>query len=177
MEDGIWHKYTCLPLGSILSHIQITMDLVHNQCYLYFSASMLGIHISYTDHFGGYEIMKALEIDCPLALLPIHSNRIQCNLWVSVSFDHVCIVQQSQDYTSNCFMQAGNEPEEYDGDELAHQIRSYDLLFLPFYHFPSTTNPPPCTMPTWPSTWLTWTFATAINYTLYPLHYQSGTPL
>lgn len=75
-----------------------------------------GIHVSYANSFSGYEIIKASEIDCPLALLPIHSNQIQRDLWVSVSFDHVCIAQQSQEITSDCFTQAGNEPEEYDED-------------------------------------------------------------
>ena len=39
-------------------------------------------------------------------------------------------------------------------DESAHQILSYSLLFSPLYHFPSTADPPTCTMPTWPSAWL-----------------------
>ena len=44
------------------------------------------------------------------------------------------------------------------GDESTHQILSYDLLFLTFYHFPYTTDPPTCTTPTWPSTIFVWTF-------------------
>ena len=37
-------------------------------------------------------------------------------------------------------------------DESAHQILSYDLLFTPFYHFPSTADPPTCTTLMQPST-------------------------
>ena len=49
-------------------------------------------------------------------------------------------------------------------DESAHQILSYGLLFLPFYHFPSTADPPTCTMLMQPSTRLTWSPLT-IHYT------------
>ena len=60
--------------------------------------------------------MRSLKHRNPLALLPLHSNQIQRDLWVSVSFDHVCIAQQSQEITFDCFTQAGGEPEEYDED-------------------------------------------------------------
>ena len=50
------------------------------------------------------------------------------------------------------------------GDESAHQILSYGLLFLPFYHFPSTADPPTCTMLMQSSTRLTWSPLT-IHYT------------
>ena len=41
------------------------------------------------------------------------------------------------------------------GDELPHQILSYDLLFSPFYHFPST-DPLSHTTLMWPSVQLMW---------------------
>ena len=49
-------------------------------------------------------------------------------------------------------------------DESTHQILSYGLLFSIFYHFPYTTDPPTCTMPTQPSTIFTWSPST-IPYT------------
>jgi hypothetical protein len=55
-----------------------------------FSASTLGIHISYANAFSDYEIIPISMIDAPLALIPIYSTKIQRDLWVSVSFDHVC---------------------------------------------------------------------------------------
>ena len=43
-------------------------------------------------------------------------------------------------------------------NESTHQILSYGLLFLTFYHFPYTADPLTCTTPTWPSATFTWTF-------------------
>ena len=45
-------------------------------------------------------------------------------------------------------------------DESTHQILSYGLLFLTFYHFPFTTGPPTSTAPTRPS---------RNRYQLYPI--------
>ena len=50
------------------------------------------------------------------------------------------------------------------GDESTHQILSYGLLFLTFYGFPYTTDPPTRTMPMWPSTVFVWSPST-IPYT------------
>ena len=51
----------------------------------------------------------------------------------------------------------GDEHFEFKGehvhssDESTHQILSYGLLFLTFYHFPYTAGPPTSTVPTRPS--------------------------
>ncbi|KAG2129521.1 hypothetical protein BD769DRAFT_1627963 [Suillus cothurnatus] len=62
-------------------------------------ASTLGIHISYTE-LGPQEVVPVSWIECPLALIPVHSNVLKKDLWITVSFDH-----------------AGNEPEDYLEDE------------------------------------------------------------
>ena len=49
-------------------------------------------------------------------------------------------------------------------NESTHQILSYGLLFLLFYNFPYTANPPTCTTPMQPSTTFTWSPPT-IPYT------------
>ncbi|KAF9460581.1 hypothetical protein BDZ94DRAFT_1311348 [Collybia nuda] len=51
-------------------------------------ASTLGIHTTYADWFDAPKIIPISRINSPLALIPIHSQRIQKDLWVSVSFDH-----------------------------------------------------------------------------------------
>ncbi|KAG2346616.1 hypothetical protein BDR05DRAFT_974579 [Suillus weaverae] len=50
--------------------------------------STLGIHISYANEFGPYEIIPVSNIECPLALIPVHSAIIKKDLWIAVSFDH-----------------------------------------------------------------------------------------
>ncbi|KAG1749066.1 uncharacterized protein EDB91DRAFT_1244855 [Suillus paluster] len=62
-------------------------------------ASTLGIHVSYTE-LGPQEVVPVSQIECPLALIPVHSNVLKKDLWITVSFDH-----------------AGNEPEDYLEDE------------------------------------------------------------
>ncbi|KAG2757569.1 hypothetical protein P692DRAFT_20711205 [Suillus brevipes Sb2] len=65
-------------------------------------ASTLGIHISYTE-LGPQEVVPVSRIECPLALIPVHSNVLKKDLWITVSFDHVSLqtvittlIQQSQ---------------------------------------------------------------------------------
>ena len=45
-----------------------------------------------------------------------------------------------------------------DSDESTHQILSYGLLFLTFYHFPYTAGPPTSTAPMRPSPTFAWRF-------------------
>ncbi|KAK7453212.1 hypothetical protein VKT23_011893 [Stygiomarasmius scandens] len=45
-------------------------------------ANVLGIHISYAESYGDYEVIPASSIQCPLALIPVYSNVIQCELWI-----------------------------------------------------------------------------------------------
>ncbi|KAI0044241.1 hypothetical protein FA95DRAFT_1497378 [Auriscalpium vulgare] len=52
-------------------------------------ASLLGIQVTYADQFHEYEVIPATDIDCPLALIPVHAERTMQDLWISVSFDHV----------------------------------------------------------------------------------------
>ncbi|KAL6308961.1 hypothetical protein BKA93DRAFT_821803 [Sparassis latifolia] len=51
-------------------------------------SDLLGIHVSYANRFHGYEIVPAVALDAPLALIPIHSERMGQELWASISFDH-----------------------------------------------------------------------------------------
>lgn len=53
-----------------------------------FSASTLGIHVSYTE-LGPQEVIPVSRIECPLALIPVYSNIIKKDLWITISFDHV----------------------------------------------------------------------------------------
>ncbi|KAF5368271.1 hypothetical protein D9615_010359 [Tricholomella constricta] len=66
-------------------------------------ASVLGIHVAYADTFEAFEVVPVSVIDAPLGLIPVHSNTINRDLWVFVSFDHT-----------------GAEPEDFydDDDEL-----------------------------------------------------------
>ncbi|KII86134.1 hypothetical protein PLICRDRAFT_115269 [Plicaturopsis crispa FD-325 SS-3] len=59
-------------------------------------ASTLGIHVSYAERFHPHEMIPVSIIEGPLALVPIHSERIHQDLWVSISFDHVCTSSQAQ---------------------------------------------------------------------------------
>ena len=43
----------------------------------------------YAHRYHRYEVIPATSFDSPLALIPVHSNIIQQDLWVCVSFDHV----------------------------------------------------------------------------------------
>jgi hypothetical protein len=54
-----------------------------------YSAAILGIQVVNSNLFEDYEVVPISRIDCPLALIPIHSRLIQRDLWVCVSFDHV----------------------------------------------------------------------------------------
>ncbi|KAG2126265.1 uncharacterized protein EDB93DRAFT_1257640 [Suillus bovinus] len=65
----------------------------------------LGIHTSYANEFLPHEVIPVSRIVCPLALIPVHSNIIKKNLWVSVSFDHVQLSTNRM------------EPEEYFDDD------------------------------------------------------------
>ncbi|KAG2061047.1 hypothetical protein BDR06DRAFT_993204 [Suillus hirtellus] len=49
--------------------------------------STLGIHVSYTE-LGPQEVVPVSRIECPLALIPVHSNILKKDLWITVSFDH-----------------------------------------------------------------------------------------
>jgi len=67
---------------------------ISNWTYLttfFYSSSTLGIYVSYADSFSPYEIIPISLVDSPLALIPIHLNKINWDLWISISFDHVCI--------------------------------------------------------------------------------------
>ncbi|KAH9921364.1 hypothetical protein B0H21DRAFT_701660 [Amylocystis lapponica] len=52
-------------------------------------SSILGIHVSYAGDLGDYEVIPVSNIEAPLALIPVQSARLQRELWVSISFDHV----------------------------------------------------------------------------------------
>lgn len=81
-----------------------------------FSASTLGIHTTYADQFDPPEIIPISKIDSPLALIPIHSQRIQKDLWVSVSFDHVSTIFYVVKKASRS-LQVGTEPDDLFDDE------------------------------------------------------------
>lgn len=68
--------------------VDVTSDTNDSLRFVY-SASTLGIHVSYEGQFGPFEMIPVSRIDCPLALIPIFSQRIGRALWISVSFDHV----------------------------------------------------------------------------------------
>ncbi|KAG1736440.1 uncharacterized protein EDB91DRAFT_1250062 [Suillus paluster] len=69
------------------------------------NASTLGIHVSYAE-LGPQEVIPVSWIECPLALIPVYSNIIKKDLWITISFDH-----------------AGNEPEDYlEDEEAAHEL-------------------------------------------------------
>lgn len=55
------------------------------------SATVLGIYTSYADAFHEVEIINVDELDSPLALIPARHQSTGKDLWISVSFDHVCI--------------------------------------------------------------------------------------
>lgn len=61
-----------------------------------FSEHPLGIHTSYANEFLPHEVVPVSRIVCPLVLIPVHSNIIKKNLWVSVSFDHVQLSTNSK---------------------------------------------------------------------------------
>ncbi|KAG1737091.1 uncharacterized protein EDB91DRAFT_1249738 [Suillus paluster] len=63
------------------------------------NASTLSIHVSYAE-LGPQEVIPVSWIKCPLALIPVYSNIIKKDLWITILFDH-----------------AGNEPEDYLEDE------------------------------------------------------------
>ena len=54
------------------------------------------------------------------------------------------LIQSRGDWGQSQFQLGGD-------DESTHQILSYGLLFLTFYHFPYTAGPPTSTAPTRPS--------------------------
>ncbi|KAG2050544.1 hypothetical protein BDR06DRAFT_998615 [Suillus hirtellus] len=49
--------------------------------------STLGIHVLYTE-LGPQEVVPVSRIECPLALIPVHSNILKKDLWITISFDH-----------------------------------------------------------------------------------------
>jgi len=83
-------------MGSLVS-----LSVSRDKCSYIFSASTLGIHVSYTE-LGPQEVVPVSWIECPLALIPVHSNVLKKDLWITVSFDHVSLqtvitlVQRSQ---------------------------------------------------------------------------------
>ncbi|KAG2335647.1 hypothetical protein BDR05DRAFT_898020, partial [Suillus weaverae] len=54
------------------------------------NASTLGIHVSYAE-LGPQEVIPVSRIECPLALIPVYSNIIKKDLWITISFDHVSV--------------------------------------------------------------------------------------
>ncbi|KAG0698529.1 hypothetical protein DFH29DRAFT_877950 [Suillus ampliporus] len=54
------------------------------------NASTLGIHVSYAE-LGPQEVIPVSWIECPLALIPVYSNIIKKDLWITISFDHVSV--------------------------------------------------------------------------------------
>jgi hypothetical protein len=63
------------------------------------SSSVLGIYVSYANAYSAYEIIPVSLIDSPLALIPVRSQHIARDLWISVSFDHVRIIYSCFFYT------------------------------------------------------------------------------
>lgn len=73
--------------------------------------------MSYADLFSPHEVVPASDIDSPLALIPVHAASINRDLWISVSFDHVCIgFYIAVRYVIDRRSQAGTEPDELDED-------------------------------------------------------------
>ncbi|KAG1718620.1 hypothetical protein EDB19DRAFT_1899167 [Suillus lakei] len=105
-KDGICYSCTmnwCMHADSFVFISQVSDDDIPPMPWdLY--ASTLGIHVSYTE-LGPQEVVPVSRIECPLALIPVHSNILKKDLWITVSFDHVSL------------QTARNEPEDYLEDE------------------------------------------------------------
>lgn len=56
------------------------------------SCSILGIHVSYAELFHDAEVIPVTQFDAPLALIPIHSDAIDKDLWITISLDRVNVV-------------------------------------------------------------------------------------
>ena len=86
------------------------------------SAGTLGIHTTYAARFHQHEVVPISRIDSALAVIPIYSQLIACDLWVLVSFDRVIIVYSGGYNCSWLLPQMGNEndnlfDEEEEGGE------------------------------------------------------------
>ncbi|KAJ8074365.1 hypothetical protein PM082_015265 [Marasmius tenuissimus] len=51
-------------------------------------ADTLGINVSYAHKFGALVIIPASAIEAPVALIPVRSNFVHKDLWITVSYDH-----------------------------------------------------------------------------------------
>ncbi|KAG1774897.1 hypothetical protein EV702DRAFT_1237500 [Suillus placidus] len=94
-----WNS-TRVPIQIIGLFVVGILDVVPHICAVTRYGSTLGIHVSYANEFGPYEIIPISNIECPLALIPVHSAIIKKDLWIAVSFDH-----------------SGNEPEDLLDDD------------------------------------------------------------
>ncbi|KAG6807272.1 hypothetical protein H0H92_008169, partial [Tricholoma furcatifolium] len=50
-------------------------------------STVLGIHTAYADEFEAPEIIPVSSFDSSLAKIPVHSQIINRDLWILVSFD------------------------------------------------------------------------------------------
>jgi hypothetical protein len=72
-------------MGSLVcSHMILYLFCTKNR-----SAQILGIYVSYANKFEDPEIIPVSALEVPLALVPVYSQRLQQDLWISISFDHV----------------------------------------------------------------------------------------
>jgi hypothetical protein len=81
------------------------------------SSSILGIHASFANDFHDHEIIAASAISCPLALIPVHFQTIQRDVWISVSFDHVSMLLCIWYELKKTGVQSGAEPDELFEDD------------------------------------------------------------
>ncbi|KAL0056601.1 hypothetical protein AAF712_016795 [Marasmius tenuissimus] len=80
-------------------------------------ADILGINVSYAGKLDPLAIISASSIEAPVALIPVFSNVIQQELWITISFDHVRTHQQ-EIHEAEASLQDTSEPEVFgDNDD------------------------------------------------------------
>lgn len=53
------------------------------------------MYSSYANEFQELEIVAPTALDSPVVIVPIHSRRIDRDLWICISMDRVCFVLRS----------------------------------------------------------------------------------
>lgn len=79
------------PFPWDLQYVTFIFLICNNILMSTFSASTLGIHITYANEFDEPEIIPVSQIDSTLATIPFRSQILNCDLWAHVSFDRVSI--------------------------------------------------------------------------------------
>lgn len=58
------------------------------------SAEELGIYNCYAERFQDLELVSPSALEAPLAVVPVHSRRIEKDLWIAISMDRVRLFSQ-----------------------------------------------------------------------------------